>query len=122
MESRSRSGSNTPEAPSGGEGDTRKADVTSPNPALEDPDRILLAKACKDVLAPLVHADGGELYIVRVSSDDVHLHLAGTCSGCPGASFTRDAVITPIVRTVLPKVRVIVTTGFRIPQGAERIS
>ncbi len=101
--------------------DTRKADVTSPNPALDDPDRILLVKACKDVLAPLVNADGGELYLVRLGPDDVHFHLAGTCAGCPGASLTRDAVITPIVRTVLPKVRVVVTTGFRIPQGAEKI-
>ena len=120
MESRSRSGSSSLETK--GDADAPKADVTSPNPVLDDPDRVLLMKACKDVLAPLVKADGGEMYLVRVGADDVHLHLAGTCAGCPGAAFTRDAVITPIVRAVLPKVRVIVTTGFRIPQGAERIS
>lgn len=84
--------------------------------------RSNLVRLCRDVLAPLVAADGGVLYLVmETSGDDVHIHLTGTCAGCPGASLTRDGIITPAVRTILPKARVVVTTGPLVPEGAERI-
>lgn len=80
-----------------------------------------LLKLCRDVLAPLIATDGGTMYLVRAAGDDVHVHLTGTCAGCPGASLTRDGVIAPAVRTVRPKARVVVTTGFRVPDGAIKI-
>ena len=73
------------------------------------------------MLAPLVAADGGTMYVVKASGDDVHLHLTGTCAGCPGAALTRDGVITPAVRTVRPKARVVVTTSFKVPDGAKDV-
>lgn len=81
-----------------------------------------LTKLGRDVLAPLVAADGGVMYLVKASADEVHFHLTGTCAGCPGAALTRDGMIVPAVRTVLPKARVVVTTGFRVPEGAVKIS
>jgi Fe-S cluster biogenesis protein NfuA len=81
-----------------------------------------LLRVCRDVLAPLVAADGGVMYLVKAVGDDVHLHLTGTCAGCPGASLTRDGVIAPVVRTVRPKARVVVTTGFRVPEGAKSLT
>ncbi len=85
-----------------------------------------LLRLCRDVLSPLVAADGGVMYLVKSpgvdsSGDDVHIHLTGTCAGCPGASLTRDGIIAPAVRTVLPKARVIVTTGPLVPDGAKKI-
>ena len=73
-------------------------------------------------LAPLVAADGGAMYVVKATGDDIHLHLTGTCAGCPGAALTRDGVIAPAVRTVRPKARVVVTTSFKPPEGAKEIS
>jgi Fe-S cluster biogenesis protein NfuA len=81
-----------------------------------------LLKVFRDVLAPLVVADGGEMYLVRATGDEVHVHLTGTCAGCPGASLTRDGIIAPAVRTVAAKARVVVTTGPRVPDGARKIS
>ena len=81
-----------------------------------------LTKLGREVLAPLVAADGGVMYLVKASADEVHFHLTGTCAGCPGAALTRDGMIVPAVRTVLPKARVVVTTGFRVPEGAVKIS
>ena len=52
--------------------------------------------------------------------DEVHIYLAGTCAGCPGSSLTTEAIILPALRSVVPKVRVVVTTGLRAPTGAER--
>jgi Fe-S cluster biogenesis protein NfuA len=80
-----------------------------------------IIKLCRDVLSPLVVADGGVMFVVKASAEDVHLHLTGTCAGCPGASYTRDGVIAPAIRTVAAKARVVVTTGPRVPDGAKRI-
>lgn len=86
-----------------------------------DASREDLLKLCREVLAPLIAADGGVLYVVDSGPDEVHLHLAGTCAGCPGASLTREDVIAPAVRSVLPKAKLQVTAGWRIPKGAEKV-
>jgi Fe-S cluster biogenesis protein NfuA len=80
-----------------------------------------LLKVCKDVIAPLVRADGGELYLVAVEPDHLTLHLAGTCSGCPGAVLTTRGVIEPAVHAVAPSARVIVTSGVKVPDGASLV-
>jgi Fe-S cluster biogenesis protein NfuA len=80
-----------------------------------------LERICREILAPLVRADGGEMYVVRFDGDDVHIHLAGVCAGCPGASLTSEKVILPALRAAAPKVRVVLTTGIRAPEGASRV-
>jgi Fe-S cluster biogenesis protein NfuA len=80
-----------------------------------------LIRICREVIAPLVRADGGELYIVAIEPDQITLHLAGVCSGCPGATLTKRAVIEPAVHAVAPSARVVVTNGARIPEGASLI-
>jgi Fe-S cluster biogenesis protein NfuA len=81
-----------------------------------------VAKALAEFVAALVAADGGELYVVSASNDDVHVHLSGTCAGCPGASTCNERLIGPVVHGTLPKAALKVTTGFRIPPGARRVS
>lgn len=80
-----------------------------------------VTKLCREVLAPLVEADGGEMFLVSASADDIHIHLGGTCAGCPGASLTGDKVLGPALQTVAPKAKLRVTTGWRVPEGAHRI-
>jgi Fe-S cluster biogenesis protein NfuA len=81
----------------------------------------VVLRACREQLVPLVRADGGELYVVTVSAEDVHLHLAGTCAGCPGATMTRDRLVQPALQALLPKAQIRLTTGWRVPEGAQRI-
>jgi Fe-S cluster biogenesis protein NfuA len=81
-----------------------------------------LLKVCKEVIAPLIRADGGELYLVAVEPDHLTLHLAGTCSGCPGAVLTTRGVIEPAVHAVAPSARVVVTNGVKVPEGASLVS
>ena len=78
-------------------------------------------KALADFVVALVHADGGEIYLVSATSDEVHLHLTGTCAGCPGATMTRERLLEPAVRGAVPKANVRVTTGWRVPAGARRV-
>ncbi|MBV9949885.1 MAG: NifU family protein [Myxococcales bacterium] len=89
---------------------------------MDDAAKEQIAKICREIIAPLVRSDGGDIYLVRFDGDDLHLHLAGTCAGCPGASITGDKVILPALRTAAPKLRVILTTGVRPPEGAEKLS
>jgi Fe-S cluster biogenesis protein NfuA len=83
--------------------------------------REQIERICTEILAPLVRTDGGEMYLVRLDGDDVHIHLSGACAGCPGASLTGDKVILPALRTASPKVRVVLTTGVRVPPGAQKV-
>jgi Fe-S cluster biogenesis protein NfuA len=78
-------------------------------------------KALSELAAPLVSADGGELYVVSVTPEDVHVHLTGTCAGCPGATMTRERLLQPTVQGVAPKANVKVTTGWRVPDGARKV-
>ena len=81
-----------------------------------------LLKVCKEVIAPLIRADGGELYLVAVEPDHLTLHLAGICAGCPGAVLTTRGVIEPAVHAVAPSARVVVTNGVKVPEGASLVS
>jgi Fe-S cluster biogenesis protein NfuA len=80
--------------------------------------REKLLKICEDILAPLIRADGGQLFVVAIEADSITLHLAGKCSGCPGASLTSTAIIEPAIRAIAPNIRVVVTSGFQVPEGA----
>jgi Fe-S cluster biogenesis protein NfuA len=94
---------------------------TIPASPLQDATRDGVLKVCREVLAPLVRADGGILYLVSANADDIHIHLAGTCAGCPGAAITRDGMMEPALKPVAPKGKLRVTTGWRVPAGAEKI-
>ncbi len=80
-----------------------------------------IERAIREAVSPLVETDGGEVYLVRYDSDDVHIHLSGACAGCPGASLTTDNVILPALTAVAPRIRIVVTTGLRPPPGARKL-
>jgi Fe-S cluster biogenesis protein NfuA len=80
-----------------------------------------VVSALSEFVSALVKADGGELYVVSATQDDVHLHLTGTCAGCPGATMTRDRLLEPAVYGAVPKATLKVTTGWRVPEGARRV-
>jgi Fe-S cluster biogenesis protein NfuA len=82
--------------------------------------RAQIARICREILAPLVEIDGGQMHLVRIEGDDVYIHLSGACAGCPGASLTTERVILPALRTAVPKVRVVVSTGYRAPETVDR--
>ena len=80
-----------------------------------------LVGVCEEVLAPLVHADGGQLWLVSSDGDTIALHLAGMCAGCPGVSLTTRDVIEPALRAIAPSVRITVTAGISVPPRARLV-
>jgi Fe-S cluster biogenesis protein NfuA len=75
----------------------------------------------KEVLAPMVAADGGRLYIVQADSKSVALHLAGRFAGCPGNHVATRCVIQPLIAAVAPHAEVTVTWGRLVPMGATQV-
>lgn len=75
----------------------------------------------KEVLAPMVAADGGRLYVVQADSKQVSLHLAGRFSGCPGNHVMTRRVIQPVIAAVAPDAELTVTWGRLVPNGATRV-
>ncbi|MFZ5894021.1 MAG: NifU family protein [Myxococcota bacterium] len=84
--------------------------------------RDALLQVVRDVIAPLVRADQGELYLVGLTDERISLHLAGRYSGCPGNTLARRRVIEPALHAIAPATEVVVTSGALIPPKAERIT
>lgn len=80
-----------------------------------------IVRVVREVLAPLILADGGEIYLVHVEDDVVVLHLGGRFSGCPGNTLVRRRVIEPAILSVAPTAQVTITAGAIVPEGAQRV-
>lgn len=52
----------------------------------------------RDVLLPLIEADGGTLELVGVEDKLVKLRVGGTYRGCPSVPYTLEGVILPALR------------------------
>ncbi len=83
-----------------------------------NPELSKVVDVCTRLLAPLVEADGGALFVVAASEDEIHLHVTGTYAGCPGVPFAADHVFLPVLRRVLPNATLIVTSGWKPPEGS----
>ena len=51
----------------------------------------------REIVAPLVRADGGDIYLVNAGERSLTLHLSGRFSGCPGNTLARRRVIEPLL-------------------------
>lgn len=88
---------------------------TPPSPA------AALLELLENILAPLMAADGGELYLVSADEDLVSLHLGGRFSGCAGNNLVRRRIIEPAVAAVAPRARLEVSSGAILPAGARKL-
>jgi Fe-S cluster biogenesis protein NfuA len=58
-----------------------------------------------NLIPPAVHADGGDIELVDVSTDGVvQVRFQGACIGCPSASLTLQMGIERNLRDRLPEV------------------
>jgi Fe-S cluster biogenesis protein NfuA len=83
-------------------------------------DEIL--RVIREVVAPMVRADGGRLYVVKAEDDVLDLHIAGRFAGCPGNTLATRRVIEPAIFAVAPAARVTINSGALIPKDAELIA
>ncbi len=81
-------------------------------------DTLALETMLREVLGPLLAAEGGQLYLVSAEAKSIHLHLGGTLSGSPAQKAVTAHVVEPAVKAILPKAKVVVSSGYRVPAGA----
>ena len=87
---------------------------------MESPREEIL-RVVRDILGPLLTADGGVVYLVSAENDQVSLHLGGRYAGCPGNTLAKRRVIEPAIHAVAPGAQVTITAGALVPEGAERL-
>jgi Fe-S cluster biogenesis protein NfuA len=75
----------------------------------------------REIVAPLVRADGGDIYLVNAGDRSLSLHLSGRFSGCPGNTLARRRVIEPLLTSRFPGLELEMTSGPTVPVGAERV-
>jgi Fe-S cluster biogenesis protein NfuA len=85
----------------------------------ELPEPVL--RTIREILAPLVEADAGVLYVVS-KPQGIRLHLAGACGGCPGVKTCTADVLEPALRAAGIKGDIEISAGWIVPEGAERIT
>ena len=79
-----------------------------------------MVETLRDVIAPLIGADGGALYVLA-RPDGLRIHLAGACAGCPGQKTTSREVIEPALRAAGLRGDLEISAGWTIPEGAQRV-
>ena len=80
--------------------------------------RAEIQRVLEEVIAPLVQADGGRLFVLQLDDDLVALHLAGRFSGCPGNDLVARRIIEPAIAAVAPGVTCRIHSGARVPEGS----
>jgi Fe-S cluster biogenesis protein NfuA len=82
-------------------------------------DQIL--EIVREIVGPLVRADGGQIYLVALGERSLALHLCGRFSGCPGNTLARRRVLEPLLNTRFPDLKIEITSGPLLPAGAELV-
>jgi Fe-S cluster biogenesis protein NfuA len=77
-----------------------------------------IQRVLEEVIAPLVQADGGRLFVLKLDDDLVELHLSGRFSGCPGNDLVARRIIEPAIAAVAPGVACRVYSGALVPEGS----
>lgn len=78
---------------------------------LDDEALIERVKAVLDECRPLVQADGGDIELLDVQDDVVHVQLTGNCVGCPSSQATLRQGIERRLQTRIPQIK-----GIASPQ------
>lgn len=76
-----------------------------------------IRKILKDIIVPLVEAEGGKLRVLSADGEKVELHVFGRLAGAPGLGLLKRRVIEPAIRTAAPSAQIVITSGCRVPEG-----
>jgi Fe-S cluster biogenesis protein NfuA len=68
-------------------------------------DGSVFAAVVREVLAPMIARDRGEIEWRGLHDGVAEIVLRGACLGCPGQSFTVSQVVLPALQAADPSVR-----------------
>lgn len=82
----------------------------------------LIRDVLAEVLAPIVAADGGRIYLEQTGDNEVSIHWAGRYAGHPAAWLLHEELAVPLIRRVSPDTEVKWSSGWLVPPGAELVT
>ena len=63
-------------------------------------------------IRPFLHADGGDVELIKIDSQDVvHIRLLGACGSCEISHITMKAGIEDSIRRVYPNLKALVAVA-----------
>ena len=80
-----------------------------------------IMRILRDIVVPLVEADGGLVFLVLGDDTRVVVHLAGRLAGAPGIGLLTRRIFEPAIRAVAPESTLVFSAGWKIPAGAVRV-
>jgi Fe-S cluster biogenesis protein NfuA len=57
-----------------------------------------------DKVRPLIAADGGEVWLVKVEDNVAYVQMLGACGGCPASNMTLKGAIEAVVSVDVPEI------------------
>jgi Fe-S cluster biogenesis protein NfuA len=61
-----------------------------------------------DMVRPALQGDGGDISLIKVEDNDVHVRLTGACSTCPSSIMTMKMGVEALLREEFPQMRELV--------------
>ena len=61
-----------------------------------------------DMVRPALQGDGGDITLIKVEDNDVHVRLTGACSTCPSSIMTMKMGVEALLREEFPHMRELV--------------
>ena len=61
-----------------------------------------------DMVRPALQGDGGDITLIKVEQNDVHVQLTGACSTCPSSIMTMKMGVEALLREEFPHMRELV--------------
>jgi Fe-S cluster biogenesis protein NfuA len=58
-----------------------------------------------DKVRPMLAADGGEVWLIRIEGDTAYVQMLGACGGCPASTMTLKGAIEAVVTSDVPEIR-----------------
>lgn len=81
----------------------------------------VIRQVLTEVLVPMVTSEGGELYLICVSENEVAIHLTGRYSGSPAATLLCQELALPLIDAVAKGTIVNWSSGRLVPPNAEKL-
>jgi Fe-S cluster biogenesis protein NfuA len=64
-----------------------------------------------EMVRPALQGDGGDIELIKVEDNDVHVKLTGACSTCPSSIMTMKMGVEALLREEFPQMRELIQHG-----------
>ena len=85
-------------------------DIVGPALTLEAVQEIL-----DDMVRPALQGDGGDITLLKVEDDNIHVKLVGACTTCPSSIMTMKMGVEALLREEFPSMKELIQEDAMVP-------